>query len=393
MSGAGEAGMAATGDLAGWFVEKRPAMIALLEELVNLDSGSYDKAGVDAVGLALQRFLGSFGIACERIPVSPQGDAFRAVVPGRSDGRPVMLLGHRDTVFPKGEAARRAFSIRGGQAFGPGVVDMKAGLVQNAFVLAAFAERGGAEVPIVGLFTGDEEIGSPGSRPIIEQEARRARFVFNAEPGRVSGNVVTGRRGGVFFRCRIFGKAAHSGLNFEDGRSAILALARKIEAWMDLPGSEPGTTVNVGLVSGGQSVNTVAPHANCEIDLRYADPGARDHLVGRIRGIAETASVEGTSAEIEILGEFFPMVQTPEAKDLFELYVAGARSIGLEVGGEFTKSCADSGLTAYVGTPTLCGVGPIGGRAHSPDEYLDLDSVVPRAQALAATIAGLRAET
>jgi glutamate carboxypeptidase len=215
--------------------------------------------------------------------------------------------------------------------------------------------------------------------------------VFNAEPGRVSGNVVTGRRGGIFFRCALTGKAAHSGLNFEDGRSAILALARKIELWMALPETEPGTTVNVGLVSGGQSVNTVAPQAGCEIDLRYADPATREHLIARIREIAETPSVEGTSGTIEIMGEFMPMVQSPEAKILFDAYVASARSIGLEVGGEFTKSCADSGLTASVGTPTLCGTGPIGGRAHSPEEYLDLDTMVPRAQVLALTIASLAA--
>jgi glutamate carboxypeptidase len=384
--------VATAGDLASWFVEQRPQMIALLEKIVNLDSGSYDKAGVDAVGLALARFLAEYGISCERIPVSPQGDAFRATVSGRTSGAPIMLLGHRDTVFPKGEATRRPFTIVGNRAFGPGVADMKAGLVQNAFILAAFAARGGAEVPVVGLFTGDEEIGSPGSRPIIEEEGRRARIVFNAEPGRVSGNVVTGRRGGIFFRCQITGKAAHSGLNFEDGRSAILALARKTEAWMSLPASEPGTTVNVGLVSGGQSVNTVAPHASCEIDLRYADPNARDHLIGRIRGIAEEPSVEGTSATTEILGEFFPMVQTSEAKALFDLYVDSARSLGFEVGGEFTKSCADSGLTAFVGTPTLCGVGPVGGRAHGPEEYLELDTIVPRAQAVALTIARIAAE-
>ena len=378
--------------VAEWLGGKRGEMIALLEQLVNIDSGSYDKAGVDAVGLALQDFFALAGIACERIPVAERGDAFKATLPGRTGGRPVMLLGHRDTVFPQGEPLRRPFTIRNGQAFGPGVADMKAGLVLNAFVMAAFAAQGGAPMPLVALFTGDEEIGTITSKAIIEREARAARCVFNAEPGRVSGNVVTGRRGGIFFRCALTGKAAHSGLNFEDGRSAILALARKIELWMALPETEPGTTVNVGLVSGGQSVNTVAPHAACEIDLRYADPATREHLIARIRAIAETPSVEGTSGTIEILGEFMPMVQSPEAKILFDAYVASARSIGLEVGGEFTKSCADSGLTASVGTPTLCGTGPIGGRAHSPEEYLELDTIVPRAQALALTIARLAAE-
>ncbi|GJD53028.1 Carboxypeptidase G2 [Methylobacterium crusticola] len=381
---------------AEWLATRHDAMVALLGTLVNRDSGSYDKPGVDAVGTALAEFLAGAGIACTRIPVAPQGDVFRAALPergagGAEGGRPVLLLGHRDTVFPRGEAARRPFSVRDGRAYGPGVADMKAGLVLHAFVLAAFAAAGGAPLPLVGLFTGDEEIGSPGASPIIAEEARAARCVLNAEPGRVSGNVVTGRRGGIFFRCTLAGRAAHAGLNFEDGRSAILALARKIDRWMSLPESEPGTTVNVGLISGGQSVNTVAPDAACEIDLRYADPGARDHLVARIRAIAAETSVPGTSAEVAILGEFYPMVQSPGAKALFEAYVEAARVVGFPVGGEFTRSCADSGLTAAVGTPTLCGVGPVGGGAHSPEEYLELATLVPRAQALAQTIAGLAA--
>ncbi|SER33537.1 glutamate carboxypeptidase [Faunimonas pinastri] len=278
------------------------------------------------------------------------------------------------------------------RAFGPGVADMKAGLVMNAFVLAAFARHGGAELPLVGLFTGDEEIGSPGSRPIIEREGKGAYCVFNAEPGRISGNVVTGRRGGIFFRCDIKGKAAHAGLNFEDGHSAILALARKIEAWMALPKRFPGTTTNVGTVAGGQSVNTVAPNATCDIDLRYENLAEREALIGAIEAIATETSVEGTSAKIRILGEFMPMRQTPEAKRLFDLYVASAREVGLEVGGEFTRSCADSGLTAAMGAPTLCATGPVGGKAHSPDEYLELATLIPRASALARTLAVIRAE-
>src|SRR5690606_37666600 len=160
---------------------------------------------------------------------------------------------------PNGEAARRPFTVRDGRASGPGVADMKAGIVMNTFVLSAFAALGGAPAPLVGLFPGDGESASPGSRPIIEVEARGARAVFNSEPGRASGNVVTGRKGGIFFRCEVFGRSAHSGANFQDGISAIEEMARKIQAWHALTDLDAGTTVNVGLVAGGQSVNTVAP--------------------------------------------------------------------------------------------------------------------------------------
>ena len=188
---------------------------------------------------------------------------------------PIVLMGHRDTVFPKGEAVRRPFRVENGRAYGPGVSDMKAGLVMNAFVLAAVKRFGGAPAPVVGLITSDEEIASPSSRPIIERVARAARCLFNAEPGRPSGNIVTGRKGGVFLRFEVFGRAAHSGGAFEKGISAIGELAHKVVAMHKLTDLARGVTVNVGIVAGGQSVNTTAPHAEGQIDLRYVKPTDR----------------------------------------------------------------------------------------------------------------------
>jgi glutamate carboxypeptidase len=371
-----------------WLAASRGDMLDLLERLVNIDSWSYDKAGVDKVGEAIAEFLEGHGIDVTRIPVETHGDSFRASVGAAAGNRPIMLLGHRDTVFPTGEVAKRPFRIDGDRAYGPGVADMKAGLVLNAFVIAAFKKFGGAPAPLIALFTGDEEIGSPTSRPIIENAAREARLVFNSEPGRASGNVVTGRKGGVFMRATVEGVAAHSGGNYEKGRSAIEELARKIQAWHKVTDLEAGITVNVGLIEGGQSVNTVAPHATAQIDLRYIAPAQRDYAVGAIREIAETCTVEDTSGTLEIMSEFNPLNQTPESAALFEHYVSAARDVGLNVGGEFTGGCADSGFTAAVGTPTICATGPVGGNAHSPEEYLEVDSMVPRAQAMATAIMG-----
>src|SRR5436189_3951580 len=203
-----------------WLGGQKGAMLSLLEDIVNIDGGSYDKAGVDAVGVRLRKFLEEQGIACEIIANETFGDALRATVGGPSNAA-IMLMGHRDTVFPKGEPTRRPFKVENGNAYGPGVADMKAGLVMNAFVLAAFKQFGGAPAPLVGLFTSDEEIGSPSCRPLIEAEARRARAVFNSEPGRAGNAVITGRKGGVFMRLAVTGKAAHSGANYQDGISAI----------------------------------------------------------------------------------------------------------------------------------------------------------------------------
>jgi glutamate carboxypeptidase len=380
-------------EIAAWLAGQQDAMLALLREMVDIDSGSYNKPGIDAVGAVVRRFLESHGLTVETIPQSRHGDCLRATIPGRAPGsagrnagRNVVLMGHRDTVFPDGETTRRPFTIRDGIAYGPGVADMKAGLTMNCFILAAFARFGGAPTPLVGLFTGDEEIGSPEGRPVIENEARSARVVFNSEPGRVSGNVVTGRKGGVFMAFRITGKAAHSGGNFTAGISAIEELARKVQAIHALTDLDRGITLNVGLISGGQSVNTVAPWAEGQIDLRYVDPDDKADIMSRISAIIDRSFVPGTRTDLTIKGEFLPLTQSPAAKRLFELYVGSAAASGFQTDGEFTGGCADSGFTAAVGAPTICAVGPVGGNAHAPDEFLRIDSLVPRAQACARAI-------
>jgi glutamate carboxypeptidase len=382
--------MSTEAEITAWLATQRDAMVALLREMVDIDSGSYNKLGIDAVGAVVQRFMAVQGIPVEVVRQQKHGDCLRAAVqwdgPAGNAGGHIMLMGHRDTVFPDGETSRRPFTIRDDIAYGPGVADMKAGLVMNCFVLAAFAKFGGAPAPLLGLFTSDEEIGSPEGRAVIENEARRARAVFNSEPGRVSGNVVTGRKGGVFSLFRILGKAAHSGGAFSEGISAIEELARKVQAIHALTDLDRGVTLNVGLVSGGQSVNTVAPWAEGQIDLRYVQPTDRDDIMARIAAIIERSYVPGTKAELTIRGEFLPLTQSPTARKLFDIYVGAAVDTGFQTDGEFTGGCADSGFTAAVGAPTICAVGPVGGKAHSPDEFLRLDSLVPRAQACARAI-------
>jgi glutamate carboxypeptidase len=371
-----------------WLASQKEAMLALLAEVVSIDSGSYDKAGVDAVGARFVRFFQEQGLLTSIEPNERFGDAIHIRLDDKpTNERPIVLMGHRDTVFPKGEVARRPFRIEGGRAYGPGVVDMKGGLVLNAFVLASFKRFGGAPAPLAGLITSDEEIASPSSRPVIERVGREARCVLNSEPGRPSGNVVTARKGGVFLAFEVTGKAAHSGGNFEKGISAIGELAHKIVAMHALTDLKQGITVNVGLVNGGQSVNTTAPHAGGQIDLRYVRPEQRKAALAALQQIVDRATVPGTTAKLEIKGEFLPVSgSTPQAEELFGCYQAAAADAGLEVAGEFSGGCADSGFTSGVGCPTLCGVGPVGGNAHTPEEYLEIDTLIPRAQAMALAI-------
>jgi glutamate carboxypeptidase len=371
-----------------WLERRRPEMLTLLRDIVNTDSGSSDKIGVDAAGAVLVQFFERAGIPVSFMRDRERGDAIIAKVARRdsNDASPILLMGHRDTVFAKGEAAKRPFRIEGNLAFGPGVNDMKAGLVINAFVLAAFNEIGGHPASIQGLFTGDEEIASPFSRLLIEEEARKARAVFNAEPARPTGNVVKGRKGAIFMLLEVFGRAAHSGVNFFEGSSAIDELADKIVRLRSITDGKKGITANIGLIRGGQTVNTVAPYAAAEIDIRFVTKSDREAVLDSVQAIADSCVVPGTHASLSIVGEFLPLEPTENSDLLFDLYRSVAAELGVKVDGEFTGGCADSGFASAQGTPTLCGVGAVGGKSHTPEEYIEVNSLVERAKILAISI-------
>src|SRR5437868_9133119 len=270
------------------------AMVTLLADLVNIDSGSYNKRGVDAVGDRLRAWLEAAGISCEIFPTEIFGDCMAARIPGTGGGnRPIVLMGNRDTVFPDGTAAQRPFRIDGNQAFGPGVADMKAGLVMNTFVLEAL-RRFGAPCPLTALYTSDEEIASPSSRPVIEAEAKDARAVFNSEPGRPSGNLVSRGKGAAFSELEVTGRAAHSGAAHAQGVSAIEAMAHKIQQLHRLTDYNLGTTVNVGLVQGGTAVNTVAARATAAIDVRFPTMNIMEKILGEVREICRCCELPGS---------------------------------------------------------------------------------------------------
>jgi glutamate carboxypeptidase len=372
-----------------WLAAQQGSMIALLREIVNIDSGSYNKRGVDAVGARLRTLLEAAGITCEAVANPTYGDALIARLQGSGGGnQPIVLMGHRDTVFPDGTAAARPFRIDGNQAFGPGVADMKAGLVMNAFVLLAL-QQFGVPCPLTGLFTGDEEIASPSSRPVIEREARAARAVFNSEPGRASGNLVIRRKGAAFIEFEVTGQASHSGAAHDKGVSAIEAMARKITRLHKLTDYDLGATVNVGLVKGGDAVNMVAPRATASVDVRFPTLNIMEKILGEVREICNCCELPGSESRILREGNFLPLEQDEASRALLDAYARAAAGLGFAVEGEATGGSADSGFTAALGTPTLCGTGPVGGNAHTDAEWCRIDTLVPRAQALALTVLGI----
>ncbi|MGR4069664.1 M20 family metallopeptidase [Billgrantia sp. C5P2] len=370
-----------------WLADQREAMVECLQTLVEIDSHSHDKAGNDAVADAIAGWLEADGIALKRTPRPHSGDILEARLEGR-DAAHVLLMGHRDTVFPTGTVARRGYTQRDDLAFGPGVADMKAGLVLNCFVLRALCRLPSLPYPVRALFTADEEVGSPDGRAFIEAAVQGARAVFNAEPGRVSGNVVTARKGGAGFLIEVEGRAAHSGVNHADGASAIEVLARKIVKLHALTDHAAGVTTNVGVIEGGMSRNIVAPWARAQLDVRFVSGAQRDRLYADIEAIVAEQELPGTSASLTLSSAFLPLEERM-SEALFTRYQGHAARLGFAVKGEFTGGCSDAGFTASLGVPTLCGVGPVGAKMHTEEEVCRLDTLVPRAQAVAATLLDL----
>ncbi|MDQ7728094.1 M20 family metallopeptidase [Halomonas sp. SpR8] len=370
-----------------WLGGQQQTMIDCLEALVNIDSNSSDKAGNDAVADLITQWLEQDGITVIRHQRPDSGDILEAQLGGNGQGH-ALIMGHRDTVFPTGTVASRGYSQKDNIGFGPGVADMKSGLVMNCFVLRALSRLPSCPLPVRALFTADEEIGSPDGRAFIEAAAQGACAVLNVEPGRVSGNVVTGRKGGAGFLIEVTGKAAHSGVSHADGASAIEALAHTIIKLHALTDYEAGITTNVGTITGGVSRNTVAPSASAQLDIRFVTTAQRDQLYQAIETIIAEPEMTGTAATIEQTSEFYPL-EARMSSTLFELYQAQAQAIGFAVDGEFTGGCSDAGWTASLGIPTLCGLGPVGAKMHTDEEYCLLDTLVPRTQALAATLLNL----
>jgi len=381
--------------LCDWLATQEEKMIHCLQALVEIDSNSYDKEGVDAAGRLIASWLEADGIECRWHTSVNSGDVLEARIDSgcdKNDTLPaIYLMGHRDTVFPKGTVATRGFSREGMTAFGPGVADMKSGLVLNCFVLKGLqyllthSDIGELPCPVIGLFTGDEEIGSPEGHHVIQRMVKGAKAVFNAEPGRISGNVVSARKGGASFDILVKGKAAHSGVNHADGASAIAGLALIITDLHGLTDYDSGVTTNVGLISGGMSSNTVAPEASARLDLRYITKEQMTEAIAAIQEIVDRPRLQGVTASMRLLAAFHPF-EARMSEALLAHYQQQAETLGFSVEGEFTGGCSDAGFTSSMGVPTLCGTGPVGAKMHTDGELCLLDTFVPRAQAVAKSV-------
>jgi glutamate carboxypeptidase len=379
----------ALSELAAHVSDRLPAYLSDLERLVNIDCGSYTPDGVNRVADLVAARLTGLGASVERLGggMAPDGRPLGDLVIGRQAGTGprILLIGHMDTVFEPGTAAARPFRVDDGRARGPGVSDMKGGLLAGLTALAAL-DAAGHRPTVTFVANPDEEIGSPFSGPVIRGIARDHDAALVLECARANGDIVSARKGIADLVVTIHGRAAHAGVEPEKGRSAILAAARLVEALQALNGRWPTVTCNVGVIAGGTRPNVVPETCRLEVDLRAASGAEFDAATAAMTELLSTTAVPDTTAEHEVTASHPPMEKSPATARLVALAVGMAGELGFELRDAATGGASDANTTASAGVPTLDGLGPIGGDDHAPPEWLDLESVVPRTTLLAGLI-------
>lgn len=385
MTAAREPGDERTTQLATRLRLRAPEILALTERMVAINSHTRNPAGVDAVGEVLAQALSGSSLALTRkAGGAGLGAHLLFETPAAGSGRPILLIGHHDTVFPPGTF--EGFRQAEGRAYGPGVLDMKGGLALVAIVLLVLDEAGLlAALPLRFFSVSDEEIGSPSSQPWVSTLAQGARCGLVFEAGRAGDKLITARRGSGNAIATAHGKAAHAGNALREGRNAIWALARFIDYAQCAQHAFPGAGLNVGLVQGGSARNTVPDHARCEVDLRFSDAAGESALRAALEEACAKASAEvpDTRCELAWTTSRRPWARSAESAELCQVYNECQQAAGLLAGeADVIGGGSDANTVGALGIPTIDGLGPRGTGFHTPDEWIEIASLGMKAEAL-----------
>ena len=371
--------------LLAYFTERRDEIVSTIRELVEIESPSDNKSAVDHLAEAIARKFTAAGGRVRVHRANDFGNHLQVDFAGRSGGKPVLLLGHYDTVYPLGTLASMPCRVVDNKLTGPGVLDMKSGIALTLHSIAALRELDGSlPRPVSVLLVSDEEVGSDSSRTITESLAKKAEAVLVLGPSYgFEGSVKTARKGVGEYLVKVTGKASHAGLDFEKGVNAILELARQIEKISRFTDLKKGLTVNVGIASGGSRTNVVPAEATAQVDVRIArlkDAAGIDKKMRSLRPF-------NRKCKLEITGGINrpPMERTEGVAALYEKAVAIARDLGWKLGEAAVGGGSDGNFTAGLGIPTLDGLGGVGDGAHAPHEHI-LISELPRRAALVAAL-------
>lgn len=363
--------------------QQEGAMREDLKRLVLIPSGSGHKAGLDRLCRVLDDLLGTLPLARRIVPQERHGDLLVAAVPAAASIPRILLVGHMDTVFPE-DSPFRGWREDERHFYGPGVVDMKGGLIVGIYALKALAAAGLLpELPVTVIFNSEEEIGSPVSHPLIVAEAKRSAMAFVLEAGGAQGEIITGRKGRLAFTLSTSGVAGHAAKVVENKQSAILDLAWLILDLEGLNGQCPGVSVNVGQVGGGVAPNSVPEAAWAAVDVRFAGAAGSAFFEARWEEILARRRAGGMTIGAEILDRTPVMEVTDKNRTLFAVIAGEARRLGLFLREDFRAGASDANAIASAGTPVVDGLGPVGGGEHSDREYLVRQSLGTRSALLA----------
>lgn len=373
-------------DVFAYIDDHKAQMMDLWQDLVNQDSPASYREGVDLVAKRVFKELEEAGASTRW---DEEGKALIAEIPGDSRA-PVLLLGHMDTVFPVGEAARRPFTVEGSRVTGPGALDMKGGVAVMLSALKALHSAGFSGRPLKVILVSDEEIAHNGSKAtvMLQREARGCAACFNCETGYEDNSLVIGRKGGVVFKAAVHGIAAHAGNNPRQGRSAIWEMAKKIDDIQNMTDWDKGITFNVGTIKGGTVSNAIPDYSEVEGDIRFQDPDISPFVKEELFKVLNHTYMEGTKTELLLYHEgMLPMKMTEENRKLFEFVKKTGEENGIPVSeGKLVGGGSDSGYVVYAGVPTVCAMGVKGRFNHTRDEYALKDSLFERAKLLGAVI-------
>ncbi len=368
--------------------DREKSLLRLLRALVELESPTAENAAEKA---ALDRCLDFAAEAAARFGATIRRHRCRVLEarfsagPAHRGEKPILLLGHLDTVWPLGTLAQLPFKIEKGRAWGPGVLDMKAGVAMALTALDLLRAEGLPHRPVILLLTGDEETGSSASRELLEKTALRCEAVYVLEPAQGSdGAYKTARKGIGNYRVHVTGVPAHSGVNFEQGHSAIAELARQVAVIEALTDLKRGVTVNVGTIHGGTRSNVIPAEAWAEVDVRV--PRASDFA--RIDRRMRSLRAHDKACVLKIEGALNrpPMERTRAGVALYRQAAALAGELGIDLAEASTGGGSDGNFTSALGVPTLDGMGAVGEGAHARNESVLLKHLAPRTALLAAML-------
>lgn len=367
-----------------------------LNAWVALESPTSDTAAVNRLMDRVQADCESIGATVERMPGTlGRGDHLVVRAPWNtgSNERGIVMLGHLDTVHPIGSLARNPIRTEAGRAHGPGINDMKAGAHACFAALRRLLETGTrTPLPLTIVYVADEEVGSQSSRPLIEAEAKRAKYTLVLEAARGGGRVVTSRKGLARFDLAVQGRPAHSGSAHRQGRSAVKELAHQIIALEGMTDYDRGITVSVGMIEGGTAANVVPEHATASIDLRVPTMADAEEMVARIEGL-KPATPDVTLTITGGMNRFpYTKQERPDVAALFEQARGLAADIGFELQDLPTGegSGGSDGQFCIPYSAVLDGLGPFGGGSHTNEEFLDIATIVPRGTLLLHLLQTLR---